>query len=377
MKKILVYIPAWGKTKYAEGISSFITNLYRYVNRAEFQFDILSFGEMKSFYEKDFHEMGGNIIVFPKHEKGINWRYEIAKQIADYVKKNCYDFVYFNYSLPYDNIIPFLFSKYVPNQKIIVHSHNSGIQASLKNIHKFVVGYLTKLLDSKEYIHFACSNSAAKWVFRKSNLDSVTFLNNGVDIDKFMYNEETRKQMRQAIGVKEDEFVIGHVGFFSIQKNQEFLIMLFDILRKESDKYKLILIGDGEDKDRITKEAECRKINENIIFTGAIKNVSDYLQAMDCFVMPSRYEGLPIVAIEAQAAGLPLILSDRITKETKLGANVSFLSLEDMSKWVTAIEELKNNYHRVDTSDLVKNSGYSMVSTARIFEQRLDREEAL
>lgn len=377
MKRILIYIPAWGRRTYAEGISSFVVNLYRYLDRKEFQFDIVSFGNVTSFYDKDIKEMGGNVIIFPERANGVKWRFEIAKHIADYVKKNSYDFVYFNYSLPYDNIITFVFSKYVPNQKIIVHSHNSGIQASLKNIHKFVVGYLSKLLDSKEYIHFACSSSAARWVFRKASLDKVTLLNNGVDIDKFQYNTETRQRIRQEIGVKENEFVIGHVGVFSIQKNQEFLIKLFEILNKESNQYKLLLIGDGDMKEEIIREAKSRNVYEDATFAGVKQNVCDYMQAMDCFVMPSRYEGLPIVAIEAQAAGLPLVLSDRITEETKLGENVSFLSLEDMSKWVAAIEDIRNNYHRIDTSDLVKNSGYSMVSTARIFEQRLDREEAL
>ena len=187
-------------------------------------------------------------------------------------------------------------------------------------------------------------------------------------IDKYRYNVEVRTQKRKELGLS-DEFVIGNVGSFKPQKNQQFLINVFNELLNEVPQkahYRLMLVGEGALRTELEKKVNELGIKSYVLFTGSRDDVDELLQAMDVYALPSLYEGLPVTGIEAQAAGLPCIFSDTITKEVKI-CNTKYLSLDDEYAWAREILKLQY-FERKDTSDIVHKRGYDIKMEAKKLE---------
>jgi glycosyltransferase involved in cell wall biosynthesis len=251
--------------------------------------------------------------------------------------------------------------------RIIVHSHCTG-KAGLK--HSASKAITAGALSRYPSAYCSCSREAGEWRFpRRICRSSLNIINNGIDVERFRYDENVRKEMRSRLGLDDDTVLVGCVGRLTYQKNQSFLL---DVMREaaelDPDKdCRLILIGDGEDRSVLEKKAADLDIQNKVIFTGAVSNVKDYLQALDVAVMPSRYEGLAIAVIEAQAAGLDVIASDAIPELAAVTENVSFIPLNEMDAWeeaITAVHErhpdaaqcvVKNGFGIKDAADAVRN----------------------
>ncbi len=224
-------------------------------------------------------------------------------------------------------------------KKVIVHSHSSGVKENVK--HFLIKMYASRLFLKYATDYYACSKEAAIWKFPKSVLSKVRILNNGIDLEEFKYNVDLRNRIRTSLGIDRETLVLGHVGRFTHEKNQTFLI---DILKKYIDenknkKVRLLLVGDGEEFSNVKKKAIMLNVLDDVKFVGSSDRVSDFLQAMDIFLFPSLYEGLGIVGIEAQATGLPVIASTGVPRIMKVSEDVAFLPLSEYECWLQSIKK--------------------------------------
>ncbi len=247
--------------------------------------------------------------------------------------------------------------------KVIVHSHSSGIdfvsEEQRKELLKDHLYYKERFTMEYATDVCACSREAADWLFSKQiPRNKIQLLPNAVDVKRFRYDRSVRNQIRRELGI-EDRVVLGNVGRYSFTKNQEFLVRCFAKAHKSNPKLYLIMIGQGENISYIRELVERLGMREHIKCYGWLENVPDFLQAMDVFCLPSKFEGLPISAVEAQASGLRCLVSDAVTKETDLTGLVKFLPLEN-EKWVEAMEEARVEEDRSFMDEAFDRAGYSM-----------------
>lgn len=250
----------------------------------------------------------------------------------------------------------------------IAHSHN--IEFQTKNILKRFVGNCFKIPLKKYATHyFACSELAGKWLFgeKLSQEGKVTVIHNAVDIEKFRFNEEEKEKIRKELNI-EDKLVFGNVGRFTEQKNHTFLIDIFNEIYKSNNNAVLLLAGTGEKEEEIKEKVKRLGINDAVKFLGFREDVDQLMSAMDVFLLPSLYEGLPVVAVEAQAAGLPSFVSkDVITEEVKITDLIHFISLKNTAKeWKDII--LNSDLERKDKTKELMDKGYYINDTARELE---------
>lgn len=241
----------------------------------------------------------------------------------------------------------------------IVHAHNSSA-SGLHNrmLHRLFRHFVSCITTH----HLACSSAAAKWFF--GDAKDTIILKNGIDLDKYTYNETVRTTTRKQLGFLEDTLVIGHIGRFCTEKNHTFLLQIFSRLLKIHPNAILMSVGKGELEQEIKELAEKLSISSNVMFLGERSDVPNLLNAIDCFVLPSTFEGQPFVLIEAQAAGLPCIVSDVVNKDIAISPNVFFLSLNhDSMIWARKIREISVHFARTNTAQYIKEAGYSVKDT--------------
>nr|WP_300767196.1 glycosyltransferase [uncultured Acetatifactor sp.] len=248
-------------------------------------------------------------------------------------------------------------------KRIIVHSHSSGLRENIR--HFLIKTYSAHIFRSFVTDYCACSLEAAKWKFPKDRMEEVKILRNGIDIEKFSYNKITRREIRDKYCIDEETLVLGHVGRFTYEKNQAFLLGILQIYTKRfiDKKVKLILVGDGNELENVRTKATVLGIEDDVLFVGTSSTVSDYMQCFDIFLFPSLYEGLGIVSVEAQASGLPVIASKGIPESMKVTDNVRFVDLHDVAGWCDAIVDFES-IERKDTSIEIKDKGYDIHDTA-------------
>lgn len=241
---------------------------------------------------------------------------------------------------------------------VIVHSHNTMIEND-----RFHLKLRAHLFWRKKYIkypdyRFACSTEAAKFMF--GSTDNIYLMKNAVDLSKFDYNEEYRQEIRKKYNLK-DEILIGHVGRFSAQKNHMRLLDIFLEINKLNSNTRLMCLGEGELKEEFMLKAKAFGIEKYIIDAGVRPDAYKYYQAFDAFVLPSLHEGLPFVGIEAQAAGLPLVLSNTITKETKILDSTIFMDLNESNVlWAGQVLKLVNETPRQSKRQEIISSGFDL-----------------
>lgn len=349
-KKILIF----GLTPLIGGVETYIINLVRKINPQKFEIYFLVQDEIT----------GINMSRIQGYFKGIfkveNLKKHPIKGLKTLKKmytSEKFDVVHLNISTASSVLYALPCKIYSKKTKIIVHSHNGGDKNKIQ--HLIFRRILNRITD--EYL--ACSYLAGKWMFGKKivDADKVNIINNAIETDKFVYDEQIREEIREKLGIKKNEFIIGHVGRFNEQKNHlEMLDILKPILTKEKN-IKLVLIGTGELEEQVKRKAKNLNINKKILFLGAKDNINEYYQAMDIFILPSNFEGLPIVGIEAQASGLKCIFSDNITREVDITGNSVFISNEDKKKWVETILEIqKNGYIRKNEKDKIIETKYDL-----------------
>lgn len=341
MKKILVT----GLSSNIGGIETFFMSYYRLLKEDNFKFDFITIDSYVAF-EDEILKNNDCVFKLPSFKKNPIGYY---KKLNKIMKENNYDILHAN-MLSAANIFPLKLAKKNGIKKIIAHSHNGGVPSGI--IRKLLNKYNKPKISCYANVFLACSDLAGKWFFEKKCRFHV--IKNAIDVDKFKFNETNRKKIRRQLNLA-DEIVIGHIGKVCEQKNHIFLLKVFEKLEKSGCKCKLLMIGNGENAEIL------RYLNNtNIIKLPAQRNIEEYYSAFDLFALPSLFEGLPVVGIEAQANGLPCLFSSTITKEIKINDNCKFIDL-NCEKWVSKIEKMinKNEVNRTEKIMLKKN-GYSI-----------------
>ena len=341
------------------GIENILMNIYRKIDKDKIQFDFLVNGSKDNYYTKEILELGGNVCnVTPKRKNFIKNMIE-TKRI---MKQGNYDIVHIHQ----DSMIAFGIwcSKKAKVKVIFTHAHTTS---AIGWYRKLITKLARKYISKNSNLRFACSDAAAKWIYG-NKIDYILF-KNAIDASKFRYNDCNYLKVRKKLNINENEFVIGTCGRLSIEKNQKFLIEVFAEIKKVNLKSKLIIIGDGDEKNNLINLSKKLGIYDDILFTGLVENVEFYYNAMDCFVLPSFYEGLPLVGIEAQSAGLPCFFSSGVTEQIKVTNNVFFLNLNEGKKiWAKKISQC--DIKRTDNYEKIRESGYDIGSNVTFLQSK-------
>ncbi|NSB12476.1 glycosyltransferase family 1 protein [Clostridium beijerinckii] len=355
----------------AGGIQAFILNINRNMHLDKIKFDYVVYKnkEETEFYDESVEKMGGQIICLEKNT-GIK-RLKSFIDLYRLQKDKKYSVVHIHGDRAKSFFEAVVF-KICKTPTIIMHSHNDrisrdkrfyhlhlGIQNIIRSLWKYVVNY-----------EFACSTNAAQWMFSKEDVrdEKAKVINNGIDEKKFIYNEEIREEYRRKLNLQ-DKFVLTHVGRFSYQKNHDFLIDIFNSVNKQYSNSVLLLIGEGELKEKIEDKVRSLNLEDKVIFYGLCNEIHNILQASDIFVFPSHYEGLPVVGIEVQAAALMAVASDAISNEIKITHYWKSVSLDSPpEEWAKIILKYKDGYSRKDTSEDIIKSGFSARAISRNLE---------
>lgn len=365
------------------GAETMIMNLYRRIDRERIQFDFVLHTTDECEYSAEVRKLGGRIYSVPAYGVGTAWRYKKAwKKFFEAHPE--YQIIH-SHIRSTASIILKCAKKY--GLHTIAHSHNtrteSGIKGMVKRfLQKGIVRYADDLM--------ACSKRSGEWLFGTENCRGENFyvLNNAIDTTIFKYNEETRLAIREELGVG-DETVIGHIGRMEEQKNHTRLLTIFREYINENKNVKLWLIGEGPLRSTIEEQIKNLGLGENVRILGVRDDVPRLMQAMDAILFPSLYEGLPVTLVEAQAAGLPILMSDTITDEVILTNLVATESLDSKdSVWVQGLARMldlgengkqsaKNSADRTGYDSLVADKGYDITMTAewltKFYEERTER----
>jgi len=348
------------------GIETFIMNIYRNIDRNKIQFDFLLSTQKECAYNNEIRNLGGKIFYVPPRKSGI---LKNRKALNDFFKKHREYKIVHQHVSSLTNVEPLKIAKKYHIPIRIIHSHNTNQGGS--HIHKYIHKYNQLFVESFATHYFACSNLAAKWLYPPKQYKEKNFkiINNGIDVDKFIYNNEIRDTYRKKLGI-ENKFVIGHVGRFHPQKNHEFLIEIFRAVVNRNKNSLLLLVGDGSLRQYIEEKVNRLKLTDNVMFAGVRSDIPELLQAMDVFVMPSYHEGLPVTLVEAQSACLPCVLSKNITDEIEILDNIKWCDLsDDLSIWVDNILYFMKNTIRRNTKKEIIDAGFDINNVAHELQQ--------
>lgn len=343
----------------AGGTQAFLMNLYRNIDRDKIQFDFLVEYEEKEFYDDEIISLGGkiyytnfrktlNVIKFKKTLSNIlkeHPEYKIVHIHATAIGKICTDV-----------------AKKCGVKTIIAHTHNNSAVKDWKYYPKIL---LRKLYTKGPTDFFACSEDAGRYTFKNKKF---TVVYNAIDIDKFLFKQEIREEFRKELNI-EDKFVIGNIGRLHEQKNQSFLINVFYEIQKRKDNAILLIVGKGPLENELKEKVSNLGIDNKVYFLGNRKDIERIYQGMDVFVLPSLFEGLGIVAIEAQVSGLPVIASTGVAKEANITNNIRNIDLsEPIDVWVEAICKTKVN-NRKSIEDIVRKSKFNIKNNVKFLQE--------
>ena len=363
MERILVILSSMN----AGGAETFLMKLYRAFDKTKYQLDFCINVKEKCFYEDEINALGGRVYRIPSKSENLK---EFRKQLYSIIKDEKYERVLRITS----NAMGFMEMKIAKKAGAKIRAIRSSNSSDGGSIKTKVFHILGKLLYGRYVnVKIAPSDLAAQYTFGKKAYKNgeVSILHNAIDLDVYKYSEESRNAIRNEFGL-ENKTVIGHIGRFNTQKNHAFLLKIFaEIVKRDSNSI-LMLVGKGDLESAIREQAKELGVLEKIIFTGVRSDVPALLSAMDVFVMPSFYEGMPNTVIEAQATGLPCVIADTITKEANITGLVDYMSLnEKPSNW--AIKSIKKlSTYRMGVNDYFIANEYDIESVVNKFIHMLD-----
>lgn len=315
------------------GAESFMMNAFNKIDRTKYIFDFVIYEDYKDItpYHNEIKELGGNIYVVPNPNKNI---LSYIKCVRKILKNKQVDIVH--NQIFFGGGLNLWLAKKAGIKQRIAHSHATTDGKGNKLPYSLVRTLFNKLLLSNATDFLACSNEAGLGLY--GDKQDFRVIPNGINIQKYAIIPESKNEIKKSLNIPESSFVVGHIGRFEEQKNHVFLLDIFKkILTKQPNAY-LILIGKGSLEESIRKNAIELGIIDNVLFLGERSDVPRILKSMDVFVMPSLYEGLPMVAVEAQAANLKLVLSSEISKDTTLSKNVCYIPLNETTEvWAEKI----------------------------------------
>ncbi len=341
------------------GLETMLMNYYRQLDRNKIQFDFMVHRDVKGHYDEEILSLGGKIYRMPQIRPG-NYRKYFKLLNKFFVMHPEYRVVHSHINENSSFVLRAAKLAGVPCR--IAHSHLSDLGIDLKLPFRLYARYMMKDNPNR---YFACSKNAGKWLFGKKLSESgdITVLNNAVNIKEFKYDDTVRQHLRNLWGAQ-DKLVVGHVGRFNKQKNHSFLIDIFKAIHGRNPNSLLIMVGDGDLRSTIEKKVKDLGLSSAIRFLGVRGDIPQLMQAMDVFLFPSLFEGLPVVMVEAQAAGLRCVVSNSITSESDVTGRVEVLSLKDSPEmWADKI--LAVPCTRRDTSELMRTNGYDTETMAK------------
>lgn len=363
MKKITV-LHCFGKMNIG-GAETMLMNIYRHLDREKYQFDFLVFQSGEGLYDKEIEELGGHIYILPNISNVGIIKY-IRNLIGFFNSHPQYQIIHSHMDWIGGYIA--LAAAFAKKKKRIVHAH--AVQSVFQDsfMKKIAISLSKILIELFATDKFACSREAADNLFLSKK--EAYLIKNAIDLGTFIKKPEM--DLFKEYQIQDDTLILGHVGSFSENKNQGFLIELVDILRKKGKKVILFLIGrESELCEQLKQRVRELSLEEQIIFTGVKTNIADYMNQFDMFLFPSYSEGLGIVAIEAQAARCQCLISDTIPTEVDMGLGlVTFLKLDDKEKWIDKIENYeKNTLSKEDIYRVMVRNGYDIKNSTKEIEE--------
>ena len=337
------------------GVESVVMNYYRHIDRNKVQFDFICDNDSTDIPFEEIEQLGGKVVLIPPYQKIFKYHRKLKSVLIEGKYKIVHSHI---------NTLS-VFSLYAAKcAKVpvrIAHSHSTtNKKEKKKNLLKQVLRPFSKIFATD---YMCCSELAGRWLFGNKEYDkgNVYLLNNAIDLDKFKYDEKIRKEKRNELNISDNTLVIGHVGRFVEQKNHRFLIDIFNEVHKQDSNSMLVLAGQGPLMDEIQEKVKNLGLEDNVRFLGQRNDVNKLYQAFDVFCLPSLYEGLPVVGVEAQAIGLLCILSDDMTKETKILQSTQFLSLNQKAKeWSKIILDKYVLDFNKDTFREIRKNGFDI-----------------
>lgn len=345
------------------GIETMIMNHYRILNRESIKIDFLVHREERGAYDDEIEALGGviyrlppiNIIPFTQYHKNVKQFFENHPE---------YEIVH-----AHINALSYFVLKYAKSNGVEVRIAHSHIAATSKGIKGIIKSYYKNKLRQECNYMFACGEKAGRYLFGNKNFDEnrVKVINNAIDSEKYQYNEDIREKARQELNI-ENKFVIGHIARLTLQKNQIFLLEIFKkVVEIKSDSI-LIIVGSGEEEKNIREKIYELNLEQHVKLMGIQSDTNYFYQAMDVYLLPSLYEGLPVTLIEAQASGLISIVSDTIDREVDITNSVRVLSLDDSAAyWAQEIVK-HDKYNREKVSELIKEKKYDVFENVSMLE---------
>lgn len=350
------------------GVEAVVMNYYRHIDHEKIQFDFICDDDSTNIPYEEIEKLDGRVILVPGYQKLFKYHKELRKIF----KENNYKIVHSHINTL--SVFP-LFAAWCAKVPVrIAHSHSTTNKKEWKkNLLKVVLRPFAKVFANK---YFCCSELAGRWLFGDKEYDkkNVFLLNNAIDLDKFKYDKKVREAKRKELGIKKDTLVIGHIGRFVQQKNHAFLIDIFnEILKKNKDSI-LLLAGQGPLLEETKAKVKELGIEENVQFLGQRSDANELYQAFDVFLLPSLYEGLPVVGVEAQAAGLLCFLSSDMTKETKVLEATTIMNLTNTpEEWAISILDNVSTYKRIDTKEEISSNNFNIEVEASKLEKEYKR----
>ena len=339
------------------GAETMIMNLYRAMDKSKVQFDFIIHNDNENAYVDEIKALGGEVYVFPKFTLKNSCSYK--KHWNEFLDKHREYKILHSHVRSYAIVFIRIAKSY--GLKTIVHSHStsngSGIKARIKGLLQL------SLRKECDYL-FACSKISGEWLFGKKAVNSPNYrmIKNAIDTDKYKVDSSIRNEYRRSFNA-EDKTIYGHIGRLSEPKNHRFLLEVFNDIIKKDHNSLLIIVGEGSYRLQIELWIRELHLEESVIMTGSRSDIPQLLSAMDVFLFPSLWEGLPVTVVEAQAAGLPSIISDRVTSEVAVSEAVTYLPIDQGAEcWVDCA--LRSIGKRFNVIENIKTAGFDVSSSA-------------
>lgn len=347
------------------GVEAVVMNYFNNIDDSVIQFDFIFDEDSKNIPVDFIRSKGSKVFFIPPYNKPVDYHIELKKVL----KSEKYEIVHSHIN----TLSVFsLFAAKMANVPIrIAHSHSTtNPKEKNKNILKQLLRPFSKLFATD---YMTCSELAGRWLFgdKTYNRGDVYLLNNAIDTATFSYNEKIRDEMRESFDLAPDTLVIGHIGRFVAQKNHEFLIDIFYEIHSKNKNSILLLAGEGPLVQQIKEKVKLLGLDNSVQFLGQRSDASKLYQMFDIFLLPSLYEGLPVVGVESQAAGLLCFLSDEMTRETKVLETTKFLSLNQSAReWSDSILESYESFDRKNVRQEVEEFGFEITSEVKKLETK-------
>ena len=350
----------------AGGMETMLMNYYRKIDKKKIQFDFLIFNEEHCLHEDDIRKLGGKIYKLPSRRKNI---IKNRIEVKAFFKSHNYDIVEFHQGITY--YYPLKMAKKYGLKNRIIHNHGID-QKFLKRYRLYNNLYARRRISNLANQYFTCSKEIEDNLFSKKVIkkENIILVNNAVDVEKFKFSYDNREIIRREFNINKNDILIGHVGRFDYQKNHLFLLQIFYEISKLNANIKFMLVGKGHLEEQIRKRIKELKLEEKTIIAKDRNDVDKIMSALDYFVFPSLFEGLPLVLIEAQTSGLPIFISDTIDKKGKPLDNGKIISLNTKPKdWAKIILNYKPLIKREDAFSMMKETEFNISNEAKKLEK--------